>query len=110
MESYYYVYIMAGRSGNLYTGVTSNLSKRVYEHKKGLVGGFTQRYRICRLVYFETFRDIRVAIEREKKNQGMDAGKASCAYRGDESHVGRLGGRLVYKDFKENADPSLRSG
>jgi putative endonuclease len=62
-----YVYILASRSRNLYTGVTSNLEQRMVEHRQELVPGFTSRYRIFRLVYFESFSDIRVAIAREKE-------------------------------------------
>jgi len=67
MERYYYVYIMCSRSRNLYTGVTNNLAKRAYQHREGLIPGFTRRYHISRLVYFQTFREIRAAIEREKQ-------------------------------------------
>lgn len=63
----YYVYILASRSRNLYTGVTNNLERRVFEHKQGSVPGFTRKYRIHRLVYFELFDDIRQAIVREKR-------------------------------------------
>jgi putative endonuclease len=63
----YYVYIMASRSGTLYTGVTNNLLRRVYEHKQAKVGGFSKRYRTFKLVYFETFKDIYSAITREKQ-------------------------------------------
>ena len=66
----YYVYIMASRSRTLYTGVTNNLERRVVEHKRELVPGFTARYRIERLVYYEVFGDIRQAIQREKKIKG----------------------------------------
>jgi len=66
-ERTYYVYILASRSRNLYTGVTNNLTRRVYEHRAGLVPGFTQRYRIHRLVYWEDFRDVGAAIAREKQ-------------------------------------------
>jgi putative endonuclease len=62
-----FVYIVASRSRNLYTGVTSDLEHRVLEHKNGLVRGFTKRYRIHKLVYFEHFGDIREAIAREKQ-------------------------------------------
>jgi len=60
----FYVYIMAGKFRALYTGVTNNLERRVLEHKRRLVPGFTSKYNINRLVYFET---IRVAIQREKQ-------------------------------------------
>jgi len=63
----YYVYILASkRNGTLYIGVTRDLSKRVYEHKQGLVEGFTKKYNVHRLVYFETTGDINEAIHREK--------------------------------------------
>ena len=53
-----------------YTGVTNDLARRVNEHKRGLVSGFTSKYRITRLVYFEEFTDIRDAIAREKEIKG----------------------------------------
>ncbi len=61
---------MASRSRVLYTGVTNDLARRVNEHKRGLNDGFTQRYRVHRLVYFEEFADIRDAIAREKQIKG----------------------------------------
>ena len=66
----YYVYIMTNKSGTLYTGVTNNVEKRVHEHKNKLVEGFTKKYRITRLVYVETFRDVYSAITREKAIKG----------------------------------------
>jgi len=65
----YYVYIMASRSRVLYTGVTNNLARRVGEHKS-LVAGFTSRYRVTQLVYFEEFRYVLDAIAREKEIKG----------------------------------------
>ena len=67
MNHTYYVYILASRSRNLYTGVTNDLQRRMIEHRQGLIPGFTTRYRIFRLVYFEEFADIRNAIAREKE-------------------------------------------
>ena len=65
---YSYVYILFNkRNGTLYTGVTSNLVKRVYEHKKKLVEGFTKRYNVDKLGYYEIFEDISNAILREKQ-------------------------------------------
>lgn len=62
-----WVYMMTNRpNGTLYVGVTSNLARRVYEHREGLVPGFTQRYGLKRLVWLEAFDDIRTAIQREK--------------------------------------------
>ncbi|HEX5483171.1 MAG TPA: GIY-YIG nuclease family protein [Terriglobia bacterium] len=68
----YYVYIMASKSRTLYTGVTSNLERRVLQHRRKLLPGFTARYNINRLVHYEIFGDIVAAIAREKqvKNWG----------------------------------------
>ena len=66
----YYVYIMTNKSGTLYTGVTNDLLRRVYEHKHKLISGFTSRYNITRLVYYEAASDIRAAIAREKQIKG----------------------------------------
>ena len=66
-----YVYILANITNRvLYTGVTSNLVKRVYEHKQHLVEGFTAKYNIEKLVYFEMYDDINQAIAREKQLKG----------------------------------------
>ena len=62
-----WVYIMTNHAnGELYVGVTANLSRRVYEHREGLIPGFTKRYGLKRLVYYEQYDDIRSAIQREK--------------------------------------------
>ena len=66
----YWVYILASRSRVLYTGVTNDLARRVNEHKQGLIPGFTQKYRVTRLVYFEEFGDIGDASAREKQIKG----------------------------------------
>ena len=66
----YYVYIMTNRSRMLYTGVTNNLERRVYEHKHKLLPGFTERYNITLLVYFEETSDVCAAITREKQIKG----------------------------------------
>lgn len=66
----YYAYIMANKSRTLYIGVTNNLERRVYEHKTKLLDGFTKRYNLNRLVYFESTDDIGAAIEREKEVKG----------------------------------------
>jgi len=54
----------------LYTGVTNDLKRRVYEHKEKLIEGFTKRYNVVKLVYYETFNDIESAIMREKRIKG----------------------------------------
>ena len=62
-----YVYIMTNRArGVLYTGVTNDLIRRVYEHKKGLTEGFSKTYHLNLLVYYEAYDDIMLAIQREK--------------------------------------------
>jgi len=66
----YYVYIMTNKSKTLYTGVTNNLTRRVYEHKNKLIDGFTKKYNIHKLVYFELFNNIEDAIRREKQIKG----------------------------------------
>jgi putative endonuclease len=64
----YFVYIMTNKNNTvLYTGVTNDLQRRVYEHKNKLLKGFTSKYNITRLVYFEEFGEIRDAIAREKQ-------------------------------------------
>jgi putative endonuclease len=67
VEKTYCVYILASRSRTLYVGVTSRLLERIKEHREGARPSFTAQYRIHRLVYFETFRDVRAAIAREKQ-------------------------------------------
>ena len=64
---YYYVYILASkRRGTLYIGVTNDLIRRIYEHKNGLVEGFTKRYKVYNLVYYQQCEDIESVIQREK--------------------------------------------
>jgi putative endonuclease len=63
----YYVYMLASRPrGTLYIGVTGDLVRRAWEHRRGAVPGFTSRYRVRRLVWFEVFDDVTAAIQREK--------------------------------------------
>ena len=63
----YWVYILASKpGGTLYVGVTNNLVRRAYEHREGLVDGFTKRYGIKTLVHFEAYEDIATALQREK--------------------------------------------
>ena len=66
----YYVYIMTNKSRTLYTGVTNNLARRVYEHKNKLVPGFTSKYNITQLVHYEETNDVQVALAREKQIKG----------------------------------------
>jgi putative endonuclease len=66
----YFVYIMTNCSKTLYIGVTNNLMRRVREHKTRIGSGFTAKYKLDRLVYFERFQDVHNAIEREKRIKG----------------------------------------
>jgi putative endonuclease len=70
MDKQYYVYIMANYAHTIYTGVTNNLERRVYEHKMKIVPGFTARYDLTTLVYYESVGDINAAITREKQIKG----------------------------------------
>jgi putative endonuclease len=70
VEKSYVVYIMSNESKMLYVGVTNDLQKRVFQHKSKLIPGFTKKYNLYKLVYFEIFADIRAAITREKEIKG----------------------------------------
>lgn len=77
-----YVYVMANINQTLYTGVTSNLIQRVYQHKNNLVKGFTQKYNLHILVYYEALDGIEPAIFREKQIKDMNrADKLKMIYR-----------------------------
>lgn len=68
MEKQYYVYILASKkTGVLYVGVTSSLKNRIYQHKNEMIKGFTEKYKIKQLVYFEVHNNIETAITREKQ-------------------------------------------
>jgi|HubBroStandDraft_6_1064221.scaffolds.fasta_scaffold286619_1 putative endonuclease len=70
MERTYCVYIMSNSSKMFYVGVTNDLERRIFEHKEKLITGFTRKYNLFKLVYFEPFGDIRAAIRREKQIKG----------------------------------------
>jgi len=68
MERAYWVYILAsGLGSTLYIGVSNDLVRRIYEHRMGFADGFTKKYRVHRLVYFESYGDVEAAIRREKQ-------------------------------------------
>jgi len=68
MTRQYYVYILTNKSNKvLYIGVTNDLERRMYEHKNKMVNGFTKKYNLAKLVYFEATADVKSAIEREKQ-------------------------------------------
>ncbi len=71
MQRKYYVYILASKkNGTIYTGVTNNLYRRMDEHKRGSIKGFTQKYKVNRLVYYDETTQIAYAIEKEKQIKG----------------------------------------
>jgi putative endonuclease len=75
-ERQYFIYIMANSTNTVtYTGVTNDLKRRVYEHKAKLVNGFTKKYNIAKLVYYEMCDDIASAILREKQIKGFRRSK-----------------------------------
>ena len=68
----YYVYIITNKTNSvLYTGVTNNLIRRIYEHKNKLADGFTKKYNVSKLVYFEESQDVKSAIQREKSIKNL---------------------------------------
>jgi putative endonuclease len=71
----YFVYIVASRSLVLYIGVTNDLQRRIFEHKNNIFPGFTDKYDVNRLLYYEMFDDIQQAIHREKQLKGWTRAK-----------------------------------
>lgn len=68
----YYVYILTSKDDKvMYIGMTNDLSRRIYEHKSGIVDGFTKRYHVHKLVYYEAYREVKDAIMREKRLKGL---------------------------------------
>jgi putative endonuclease len=70
LQKGYFVYIMSSQRRVLYVGITSNLPLRVWQHKTGAVEGFTSKYKVTQLVYYESFENVRDAIRREKEIKG----------------------------------------
>ncbi|MBM3326153.1 MAG: GIY-YIG nuclease family protein [Calditrichaeota bacterium] len=106
MARSYWVYIMANRSGQIYTGVTNDLMRRVYQHKTKAVKGFTTKYNIDKLVFFQEFNDVRDAISAERRIKGWKR------FRKNEliSELNPDWKDLSEEWFEEGRDPSLRSG
>jgi putative endonuclease len=75
LDRSYYVYILASRRhGTLYVGVTNDLRRRVFEHQNDLVDGFTQKYKVKLLVWFEVTESVEAAMEREKQIKKWNRG------------------------------------
>lgn len=104
MNDQYYVYIMTNESRTLYTGVTNNLERRVHEHKNKLFPGFTHKYNITSLVFFEETQDLYSALTREKQIKGLLRSKKIALI---ESINPRWQDLRV--EWQEKRDSSLRS-
>ena len=90
-EKAYYVYIMTNKRNNvLYTGVTNDLERRVYEHKSKLIKGSTSKYNLNKLVYYEQFESIKEAIQREKQIKGGSRQKKINLIKKDNPTFGDL--------------------
>lgn len=92
---HYWVYILSSKTGTLYVGVTNNLEKRVLEHKNKLIPGFTTRYNIDHLIYYQEFSDIEDAIEMEKKIKGWTRKKKIDLIKSINPNVEDLAGDLI---------------
>jgi putative endonuclease len=99
---------MTNQSRTLYTGVTNNLVRRVYEHKAKIVDGFTKRYNLNRLVYYESTNDVTSAIEREKEIKGWVRRKKVALIHSFNPTWEDLS--MEWMESPPLLDPSLRSG
>ena len=104
----YYVYIMASHRGTLYTGVTNNLARRAYEHRNKLTGGFTAKYNVSKLVYYESTEDVTSAIGREKQIKAWRRSKRVALIEAANSYWIDLA--QDWYESPTSPDPSLRSG
>jgi putative endonuclease len=107
----YYVYIMSNAWHTIYTGVTSNLSLRVWQHKNKVEPGFSSKYNCTLLVYYETTDDVWAAIEREKQIKGWLRSKKTALIRSFNPEWRDLSVDWMPPEFDGQVpDPSLRSG
>ncbi len=95
MNNRYCLYIMTNKSKTLYIGVTNNLARRLYEHKNKLFEGFTKKYNITKLVYFEVFTDPKPAIAREKQLKGWLRAKKVALIEGNNPNWNDLSGLIL---------------
>jgi putative endonuclease len=111
-ERFYFTYIVASRSRTLYVGVTSDLHRRVFQHKQKTHPGFTARYNCNRLVWFETFSEVNAAIQREKEIKGWTrARKIALIEAGNQTWEDlseHWYPQLATPQVFRKADPSLR--
>ena len=105
----YYVYIVASYRGILYTGVTRDLTRRMYEHRNKLVDGFTRKYNVSKLVYYEVTDNVQSAIAREKQIKGWLRSKKIELIESFNPQWKDLSEEW-YESTTTTPDPSLRSG
>ena len=108
MNRTFYVYILASKSRVLYTGITNNLGRRLLEHKNKLVHGFTSKYNINQLVYYEEFSNPQDAILREKQIKGWVRIKKIKLI--EAINAGWKDLSVGWFEAEDDRDPSLRSG
>ena len=99
----YFVYIMSSKSGVLYIGATNDLERRVFEHKRGLIEGFTRKYRVTRLVYVEEFARASEMVARERQLKGWTRKRKLELIHSQNPGMNDYARRTA-------RDPSLRSG
>jgi len=107
--SEYYTYIMTNKSRTLYTGVTNDLERRVCEHKQKLIPGFTSRYNITKLVWFDSFTEIDEALEAEKRIKGWLREKKVALIESENPHWRDLASEWYRPERRSSRDSSLRS-
>ena len=105
----YYVYLLTNGKRTLYTGVTSDLVRRVYEHRHKLVDGFTKSYNLTWLAYYEATSDVESAIAREKQIKGWRRSKKVALIESANPEWKDLAMEW-YDELADALDPSLRSG
>jgi len=103
-----YVYVLASKTRRLYVGVTNDMVRRLWQHRTGQVPGFTKKYSVSRLVYFESFDDPSVAIKREKQLKSWARVKKLALI--ESSNPGWVDHAADWFVNATRADPSLRSG
>ena len=104
----YYVYIMASYRGTLYVGVTNDLTRRTYEHRNKLVPGFSAKYNVSKLVYYESTDDVTSAIAREKQIKAWRRNKKVALIENANPYWNDLASGWF--DHPTSPDPSLHSG
>jgi putative endonuclease len=102
----FYVYILFNHSRTLYVGVTNDLVRRVQEHRLGKVGGFTAKYKINQLAYYESSIDVRHAIRREKQIKGWTRAKKIALIEGVNPHWHDLSNGLKERLPGESREPA----